>query len=100
MALKSSLLWFRRNWRKTSSRFFTSRGPRTIRADFCRDRGRTLSLGHSGVGLESPVAPGHCRPLLLREPGCAALCSSLLRKDRNCRLFYGQMLSSIRSLSS
>lgn len=35
MALKSSLLWLRRNCRKTSSRFFTSRGPRTIRADFC-----------------------------------------------------------------
>ena len=38
MALKSSLLWFRRNWRKTSSRFWTSRGPRTIRADFYGDR--------------------------------------------------------------
>lgn len=37
MALKSSLLWFRRNWRKTSSRFFTSRGPWTTRADFCRE---------------------------------------------------------------
>lgn len=37
MALKSSLLWFRRNWRNTSSRFFTSWGPWTIRADCCRE---------------------------------------------------------------
>lgn len=48
MALKSSRLWFRRNWRKTSSRFFTSRGPCTIRADFCRDKGHSQPGGLCG----------------------------------------------------
>lgn len=45
MALKSALLSFRRNWRKTSSRFFTSRGPCTIRADFCRHTKARTSVG-------------------------------------------------------
>ena len=48
MALKSSLLWFRRNWRKTSSRFWTSRGPRTIRADFYGDRETRVPAGGAG----------------------------------------------------
>lgn len=95
MALKSSLLLFRRNWRKTSSRFFTSRGPCTTRADFCRDtKARISALGElRGCSRPSPGAqrlqslpggltgkpkppqrpgspqsdPGHT--LLLREPG-------------------------------
>lgn len=51
MALKSSLLSFRRNWRKTSSRFFTSRGPCTIRADFCRDTKARMSPGGAAAAL-------------------------------------------------
>lgn len=43
MALKSSLLWFRLNWRNTSSRFFTSCGPWTIRADCCGETSQSLS---------------------------------------------------------
>lgn len=80
MALKSSLLWFRRNWRKTSSRFFTSRGPRTIRADFCGDRGRTsageLPARHGSAWRpEAPGTRAHSR--------WAALRSSRLRKERD-----------------
>lgn len=92
MALKSSLLSFRRNCRKTSSRFFTSRGPRTIRADFCGDTKATSQpwegcVGapdprahrHFGVGLEAPTeSPQSCPPgargprttLGEREPTC------------------------------
>ena len=71
MALKSSLLWFRRNWRKTSSRFCTSRGPCTIRADFCRDRDQSANLGswahapaHQGQFPSGPGPgnPGHRSP--------------------------------------
>lgn len=86
MALKSSLLSFRRNWRKTSSRFFTSRGPRTIRADFCRDtKARISALGglagcSSASGpqtLDSPPGEPAANPevttshaLLLSGPSC------------------------------
>lgn len=71
MALKSSLLWFRRNCRKTSSRFFTSRGPRTIRADFCGDT-EASSSAQAPRGAPrplTPAAPKGAQPrLLLREP--------------------------------
>lgn len=66
MALKSSLLWFRRNWRKTSSRFFTSRGPCTIRADFCGDKGQSLSresrVGGSDLALGTQGSSPHPTP--------------------------------------
>lgn len=63
MALKSSLLWFRRNCRNTSSRFFTSWGPRTMRADFCRETsadsvpGAPRFTGHTSSGTYDPVRP-------------------------------------------
>lgn len=56
MALKSSLLSFRRNCRKTSSRFFTSRGPRTIRADFCGDTKATSQPWEGCAGAPDPRA--------------------------------------------
>lgn len=124
MALKSSLLWFRRNWRKTSSRFFTSRGPRTIRADFCRDPKASASaperrlvlpaLRHTDAVGAARGAPDPCGPkgdpshtLLLREPklwdqsqvqlvlGRQRCRSSLLKKNIiNFHLFFVQIFSS------
>lgn len=58
MALKSSLLLFRRNWRKTSSLFFTSRGPCTIRADFCREIKAGCEPWGSGMDAPDPGLSG------------------------------------------
>lgn len=70
MALKSSLLWFRRNWRNTSSRFFTSCGPWTIRADCC---GGNKSQSLSVWGCAPPVLTQPHRALVLRAvlPECS-----------------------------
>lgn len=73
MALKSSLLWFRRNWRNTSSRFFTSCGPWTIRADCC---GGNKSQSLSARGCAPPVLTqtfpsAHTVPQRLSAQSCA-----------------------------
>lgn len=88
MALKSSLLSFSRNCRKTSSRFFTSRGPRTIRADFCGDTKATSqpwegragapdprAHRHFGVGLEAPMESPQSCPPGARGPRTTPSCS-------------------------
>lgn len=69
MALKSSLLWFKRNWRKTSSRFFTSRGPRTIRADFCRDTKASASAPERRLVLPARCSPPSGTQTLWGQPG-------------------------------
>lgn len=71
MALKSSLLWFRRNCRKTSSRFFTSRGPRTIRADFCGDTEASGSA-RAPWGAPRPLTPAAPKGAQPRPPAQGA----------------------------
>lgn len=106
MALKSSLLWFRRNCRKTSSRFFTSRGPRTIRADFCGDTEASGSA-RAPWGAPRPLTPAapkgaQPRPPAQGPPAVALLvgwlrCRISLLKNINSHLFSAQIFSSSQS---